>query len=228
MSVFRANVAPTSGGAAPGVVRVSGARVRRVPWIALGAVVMLVGALFFGRLVQSAGDRTAVLVAARDINPGQRVESGDLRLVDLAVDGDATVILAADRRELLGQVATARVPAGSVLSPEQFGADSALETGTVVIGVQLAPGGLPIPDLRIGDRVRLLEAAPAEGGQEGRDGDDEPLGTAEVYRVSPSAQPDALFVSLAVPDDIAQRVADVAAAQSLRLLLLPPGGGREG
>lgn len=218
-------VRPLQGEEKAGTVQVNGPRVRRVPWVALGVILVLVGALAFGRLLQSAGERTSVVVASRDINPGQQIEPGDLRLVDMAVDGEAAVVPAAQRDRLLGQVATSRIPAGSVVNRDQFAADSGLEQGQVVIGVQLAPGGVPVPDLRVGDRVRLLETA-AEGEQE--DEGNDPLGVADVYLVTPGSQPEVMFVSLAVTDDLAQRVADAAAAQRLRLVLLPAGEGSEG
>lgn len=197
-----------------------------MPWIALGVILVLVGALAFGLMLQSAGDRTSVVVASRDIDPGQQIERADLRVVDLAVDGEAAFVTAAERDRLVGQVATSRIPAGSVLNRDQFAADSGLEPGQVVIGVPLGPGGVPVPDLRVGDRVRLLETA-AEGEEESDDAN-EPLGTADVYLVTPGSQPDVTFVSLAVTDDLAQGVADAAASQRLRLVLVPAGEGPEG
>jgi hypothetical protein len=208
-------------------VHVKGPRVRRVPWIALGVILVLVGALGFGLMLQSAGDRTSVVVASRDINPGQQIERADLRLVDMAVDGEAALLTAAERDGLVGQVATSRIPAGSVVNRDQFAADSGLKSGQVVIGVPLGPGGVPVPDLRVGDRVRLLETA-AEGEEAEADDDVEPLGTADVYLVTPGSQPDVTFVSLAVTEDHAQGIADAAAAQRLRLVLVPAGEGPEG
>lgn len=208
-----------SNGTAP--VRVAGARVKRVPWVALGVILVVAGALVFGLMVQSAGDRTAVVVAARDINPGQVIEASDLRVVDAAIDGTAATVPASQRGQLIGQSATSRIPAGSVLSRGQFAATTGLAPGRVVVGALLGPGGLPVPNLRVGDQVTLLEARDTERSTT----EVEPLGDASVYMVTPGTQPGTQFVSLVVDDALAQRVTDAAAGQRLRLVLRPGTGG---
>lgn len=217
MTTPRATAPPRTNGR--DAVRVSGARVRRIPWVAFGVVLVVAGALVFGLMIQSAGDRSSVVVAARDINPGQVIEAGDLRIVDAAIDGAATTIPASRRSELIGQTATSRIPAGSLVSPGQFSTGSGLEPGRVVVGTLLGPGGLPVPNLRVGDRVRLLEARETERSTT----ETEPLGEASVFLVTPGSQPGTQFVSLVVEAALEQRVIDAAAAQRLRLVLLPAG-----
>jgi len=220
MTTSRTAARRTNGSGATGV-KVAGARARRVPWVALGVILVVAGALIFGLMVQSAGDRTAVVVAARDINPGQVIEARDLRVVDAAIDGAAATVPASQRGELIGQTATSHIPAGSVLSRGQFAAGSGLAAGRVVVGALLGPGGLPVPNLRVGDQVTLLEARDTERSAT----ETEPLGNASVYMATPGTQPGTQFVSLVVDDDLAQRVTDAAAGQRLRLLLRPGTGG---
>lgn len=209
---------PGSNGHTP--VRLRATQAKRVPWVALGVVLVVAGALLFGLLVQSAGDRVSAVVAARDIDPGQVIEASDLRIIEIAIDGQASIVLAAQRTSLVGKTAASRVPAGALVSPAHFAEGSILADGDVVVGALLGPGGLPVPNLRIGDEVLLLEARdPAQA-----DEDDAPLGTATVYLVSPGAQSGTQFVSLAVDQRVAQRVADAAAAQLLRLVLQPGAG----
>ena len=202
-------------------VRVVGTRSRRVPWIALGVVLVIAGALTFGLVVQSAGDRTAVLVAARDIEPGQVIAAGDVRVVDAAIDGAAAVLPATRRGVLVGQTAATRIPAGSLLNGGQFTTGGRIAAGEVVVGALLGPGALPVADLRAGDRVTLLEARDSE--QRGF-GEPEPLGEATVYRIAAGTQPGTQFVSLVIDDGIAQRVTDAAASQRLHLVLQPGSG----
>ena len=94
MTTPRTAVPRTNGSKGSPAVRIAGARVKRVPWVALGVILVVAGALIFGLMVQSAGDRIAVVVAARDINPGQVIEASDLRVVDIAIDGTASTISA--------------------------------------------------------------------------------------------------------------------------------------
>jgi len=219
----RAGTPRTNGSAAPtpAPVRVAGTRVKRVPWVALGVILVVAGALMFGLMVQSAGARKAAVVAARDINPGQVIELGDLRVVDVAIDGAASTVPAADRGQLVGKTATSRIPAGAFVSAGQFADGSGVAPGRVVVGALLGPGGLPVPNLWVGDEVTLLEARDTESSSSGN----EPLGGASIYLVTPGSQPGTQFVSLVVDESLAQRVADAAAAQRLRLLLRPGGGG---
>lgn len=220
-TTFESPPAPrTNGGNGHTPVRVSATRAKRVPWVALGVVLVLAGALMFGLLVQSAGDRVAVIVAARDIDPGQVIDTSDLRVVEIAIDGQASTVPASQRGALVGKTAASRLPAGALVSAAHFADRSLLAAGEVVVGALLGPGGLPVPNLRVGDEVLLLEARDPERS----DDDAEPLGSATVYMVSPGTQSGTQFVSLAVDQRIAQRVTDAAAAQLLRLVLEPGGG----
>jgi flagella basal body P-ring formation protein FlgA len=178
MTMTTPRTAPTrtTGNNGTAAVRVSGARVKRVPWVALGVILVVAGALIFGLMVQSAGHRAAVVVAARDISPGQVIEARDLRVVDVAIDGDAATVPASQRGQLVGQTATSRIPAGSVLSRGQFAAGSGLAPGRVVVGALLGPGALPVPNLRVGDQVTLLEARDTERSTTAAD----PLGDAAI------------------------------------------------
>lgn len=206
-------------GSAP--VRLGPARTKRVPWIALGVILVVAGGLLFGLMVQSAGERVTVVVAARDIDPGQVIQAADLRVVDAAIDGRAATVPASERASLIGKTASTRIPAGSLVSRAHFADGSVLIDGRVVVGALLGPGGLPVPNLRAGDVVLLLAARDPEAA-----GDDaEPLGVATVYLVTPGSQSGTQFVSLAVDESVAQRVADAAAAQLLRLVLRPGGAG---
>jgi hypothetical protein len=210
--------APHTNGAKPAApIRVAGTRVKRVPWIALGVILVVAGALIFGLMLQSAGDRVAIVVAARDISPGEVIVASDLRVVDAAIDGNTSTVRAAERDALIGKTATSRIPAGAVVSREQFAADAGLDPGQVVVGALLGPGGLPVPNMRVGDHVSLIEARDTEHSTT----TSAPLGDATIYMVTPGSQPGTQFVSLIVDDGVAQRVADAASAQRLRLVLRP-------
>lgn len=205
---------------APAALRLAGPRKRRLPWVALGIIPIALGALVFGMLVQSAGERTAVVVTARPLAPGHVVTDADLTTLDVAVDGDAALVPAARRGELVGRRVVASLPAGSLVGFGHFADGSGLEAGQVVVGAHLGPGALPVPNLRVGDRVRLLAAA-------GDEAFGAALGRASVYLVSPGTAAGSQFVSLAVPQALAPAVSDAAAAQRLRLVL-EGGGGRPG
>jgi hypothetical protein len=220
-TTIKPSTATTNGSNGTAPVRLATRQTKRVPWVALGVLLVLAGSLMFGLMVQSAGDRVAVVVAARDIDPGQVIEPSDLRVVDAAIDGQASTVPASARSSLVGKTAASRIPVGTLVNRAHFAEGSALAEGRVVVGALLGPGGLPVPNLRAGDQVLLLAAREVEGADE----DAEPLGVATVYLVTPGSQSGTQFVSLAVEERVAQRVADAAAAQLLRLVLRPGGGG---
>lgn len=208
-------------GAAPAPVRVGSGRRKRLPWLALAVVLVVGGGLLVGVLVQSAGDRTSVLAAARSLAPGQIISADDLRVVDVGVDGDASLVPASSRASVVGQVAIVGIPEGALLSPGQLAPDGGLDPGSVVVGALLGPGELPLPTLRPGDVVELIAVSGGQGAER------ESIGRGSVFSTAPGSQSGSVFVSLMVDQDIAEHVADVASQQRLRLLLLPAeeGGG---
>lgn len=196
--------------------RITGGRDRRLPWVALGVVLILGGGLAAALLVQSVGERSQVLAAARPIAQGQVVTAEDLRVVDAAFDTAVGTIPASSWNDLIGQQATTRIVEGSILAPGTFAAQGGMPEGTVIVGAPLGPGQLPVPTLRSGQRVRMLSA--------GGDGSERHvLGEATIYTTTAGPQ-STVFVSLAVADDLADEVAEVVARQRLRLILLPDGG----
>lgn len=212
---------PRSKGTGPPPVRVRSAHHRRMPWLALALVLVVGGGLLSGLLVQSAGDRSAVLAAAHSIAPGQVITDADLRIVDVGVDGQASVVPAEARDAVLGQVAIVGIPEGALLAAGQVAPDGGLDQGSVVVGAQLGPGELPVSSLRPGDVLDLVAVSGGQGAEV------EPLGRASIFTTAPGTQTGTVFVSLVVDESIAAQVADIAAQQRLRLLLLPAeqGGG---
>jgi len=202
-------------GAASQGVRVRAPRSRRVPWVALAVVLVVGGGLLVGLLVQSAGDRTAVLAAAHNIAPGQVITGADVRIVEVGVDGQAALVPATSRDSVIGQVALVGIPEGALLAPGQLAPDGGVEAGSMVVGALLAPGELPVPTLRAGDAVEMVAVTGGQGAER------ESLGRASVFSTAPGIQTGSVFVSLVVDEAIAESVADVVAQQRLRLLLLP-------
>ena len=210
----------TSGnGAGPTPVRVRSARQRRLPWLALAVVLVVGGGLLVGLLVQSAGHSSAVLFAARGIAPGQVIRDADLRAVYVGIDGRSSLVPATSRRSVVGKVAAVGIPEGALLAPGQVAAGGGLDPGSVVVGALLGPGELPVPTLRAGNVVQLVAVTGSQGARL------ESLGQGSVFSTAPGTQTGSVFVSLVVDNGIADRVADVAAQQRLRLVLLPAGQG---
>jgi hypothetical protein len=218
-----------------------GRRSRRRPWVATAGALVVACVLGGLSLVGALGHRTTVLQAARDIEVGQVIAAGDLVAVDVAVDSPAQLIAAADRDQLVGLTASGRLPAGSLVSPADFGAGTGLPAGHVVISIAVAAGELPRPDLRIGDRVRLIQTTgpAASASSSGETAGAAALGEATVFALPGSTSTSgsggfggsapvvessaAQSVSLVVAENLAGKVAQASAGRALRLVYVPGG-----
>jgi len=131
----------------------------------LGLVTLLLLATF--AIVQAmqqaqASRTTAVLEAMADIRAGSIITVGVLGITHLRID-DAAVLAnlvdARDRDRLVGEVATASVPAGGLIAAGLAAPASAVANWDVPLPVKRMPG-----DLRAGDHVALLVDATAKTG----------------------------------------------------------------
>ena len=87
-------------------------RGRRRPGLLLAGVALaLVGALLGVWLVASAGDRTSVVVVARDVPQGATLTAEDLQVVDVSLDRAVGAFGADEVEGLVGQVAAGRLVA---------------------------------------------------------------------------------------------------------------------
>lgn len=207
---------PSTNGHAPTGLRIGAGQARRLPWVALAAVLVVGGGLLVGLLVAEAGDRDPVLFVARPLSPGQVIEAADLGVVEVGVEGDATLVPASSRAALVGQVARAALPQGALLSPGQVGPPGDLDADSRVVGALLGPGELPVANLRPGDRVELVAVA-------GEGEDSTTLGQARVFDATAMSQ-GGQFVSLVTNAGLAPAVAEAASQRRLRLVLVPVGG----
>lgn len=199
-------------------------RQRRPSLVVLGllfvALAALGGALVFGGLT----DTTSVVVVGVDLEPGQVVEPGDLRVVELSNLGDAVTLSATEQGRVVGRVARGPVPAGTVVHPDLFGPPgSAIPTGMAVVGAALEPGAAPGPDLRAGDRIDVLGVAGGGSGLEARaEVEALVLATGSVWSVERpgGVAGGRLVVSMLVPAETRTVVAQAAADDRLRLALV--------
>ena len=199
----------------PGV-RSTPAGQRRVPWIALGLLLVFGAGLAFAAWSRAASNRTTAFVAARDIAAGEVLGPDAIAPAELGAGPGVHTVT--ERGLVVGRVARGPIPAGAVLSPEMVTDGEAVPAGQAVVGALLAPGAYPTDALAPGDSVRLVETASSSvaGGGAGE------LGAGRVWAVSTPGSPGAtgLFVSVLVPADAAAPVADAAARQALRLVLV--------
>jgi Flp pilus assembly protein CpaB len=159
------------------------------------------------------GAPVPVLVATRDLAPGDRLDAGNTRVEHHPAPLVAHGVLRAVPRD--GRLAQA-VYAGEVvreerLAPAGLSAVAArLPAGTRAVAIPIEPGRAPA--LVLGDRVDVLVALPAEAAGDG------PPGFALATEVVVVDVADAA-VTVAVPTDTAPRVAVALGAGAVTLAL---------
>lgn len=194
---------------------------RRPEWMLWGAVMVVVAAVAGAWAFSSASARVSIVVAARDLEPGDVLEATDLRVVEIGSAGDMRAVQASQQSLVIGRVARGPIPAGTVLNTDLF-ADpgTSVPDGFVVIGAPLDAGTAPIGSLAAGDPVDVIgvvKSTATDGGVA------EVITRASVWAVdrpdTSSASPK-VWVSLLVPVDSQTAVAHASADGRLRLSLV--------
>lgn len=192
------------------------ARLQRPSWrdsrLVVGLLLVLTSVALGARVVAAADDTTPLYAAARTLVAGQPVTQGDVRRVDVRINGETARYLAADRDLTAGTFALREVRAGELLPTSALGsrdqvtvkpvtvpADSAsaaqLVSGSVVdVWVNAKVEGVG-PDT-FGKPVRLLEAAAVASVPELGGGFGAPSGTTGVQVLVPDARVQDLIAAI--------------------------------
>lgn len=153
----------TAAGAAREVVARSPlpVRQRRPGLAAVGVIVVLGMGAVFGWMYTTAGEKTPVVVMAREVPVGQVIERSDLSTVDIA--GSVTAIAGANLSTAVGQRAAVGLMPGTLLQRSMLTDGEPIAAGQVQVGVALKPGQLPADGVIAGDKVMVLGLGQAAG-----------------------------------------------------------------
>ena len=192
--------------AAPAAARSIG---RRIPELAVGVVLVGLGAIGALMLAGREAPRASVLVWANDLRRGQVVASTDLRVASLDVDVPVDVLNAAAAGEVIGRTVAFDASAGAFVSGALLQVGPLIPPDFAVVGLRLGAGRYPVSTLAAGDVVDLLTTEPMIGWEN-------PVVVAgvEVFDVQwlGSGEGGDALVSLLVPRTVAARV--VAATEA--------------
>ena len=193
---------------------------RRRPRMAIAGIgVLAIGALSGALLMSRGTEQRTAIVASRDIGAGEVIASSDLRVVRIPRDSEIRSLPSNAANQILNGVAAVPIGAGALVLPEQINRTQTAPEGTVLIGTVLEPGELPSPDLRFGDKVKILVASQTSGA----DDTTRIVTEAVVWRIwaNTPGSGSKRAVTLAVPDAAAVEVGGAAARNSIRLLVVP-------
>ncbi len=143
-------------------------RRRRLPFVALGALLVIVCVLGFAYAAVRLGDRVQVLAVARPVAAGQAIASADLTAVSAAEDSQVPLVRAADADSIVGRTAVVPLVPGTLLSPSMVGESAFPPSGKVTASVAVKPGQYP-QGLAAGARVQVyVSTAAGQSGGEGK------------------------------------------------------------
>ena len=130
---------------------------KRPSWVLLGVVLVGAAALLGAVVFSSSTSQISIVVAARDLAPGEVIAATDLRVVEIGSTGEMRAIQSSQQSLVIGQAARGPIPAGTVLNTDLFvEAGTAVPAGFVVVGSQLEPGAAPRAALATGDAVDVI------------------------------------------------------------------------
>lgn len=203
---------------------------RRPSWVLIGSLLVGLSALMGAWVFSATSERISVMVASRDIEPGEVIEAADLRVVEMGATGELRAIQPSQQDLIVGREARGPIPAGTVLNTDLFGGQGqTIPAGMVVVGASLEAGAAPTSGLRAGDRVDVLgvertTGAPLEGAPAQPSAQLIASGTVwSVERPSNNSSSPTLWVSILVPAATQGAVAQAAADGLLRLSLVGAG-----
>lgn len=184
--------------------------------VAAGAALVVVAGLASYVGFTNLGNTVEVLVTSAAVSRGEVVEAADLTTLQLS-GGQTSPAITVDRTaEVVGQVATVDLPAGSLVTTETIAATVPVEAGSSVVGLSLTPAQLPSTPLTPGDRIRIVSTPVAQGEPPA-----EPPLTIEavVFTTRQDDRTGTTIVDVVVPETIAADVAARAATGRVSIVL---------
>lgn len=203
-------------------------RQRRPGLAALGLIVVIGMGTIFGWLYTTAGEKTPVVVLAREVPAGQVIERADLSTVDVA--GAVTAIAGSNLASAVGQRAAVGLLPGTLLQRSMLAEGEAIPAGQVKVGVAVKAAQMPADGVNAGDKVAVVRL------QGGAQGGGQPSGastaavaaptvlaeTATVYSVrTDPTQSGGTLLTLLVSPEQALTIAEASSAGTAALITVP-------
>lgn len=215
---------------APGTTPMA-VRGRRRPWlIAAGALLASLGALVVIWLVGAAGQRQEVLVVRQSVAYGSVVTPQDLGIARVSLDPGVRAIPAADRAQVVGQVAVTQLVPGMLVAPGMVEPTGEPGSGRALVPIALPSDRMPAGGLRAGERILAVAMDGLAGGPGGSSADGSEVSPtvrsvpATVVRVGPVDINGVVVVDVTVSSSDGPALAVAAADGQVALVVLPMGG----
>jgi hypothetical protein len=206
---------------APGGSRLSTtSRKRTRPFLAIGGVLALGGAVACVAAYSHLGGRVAVIELSRSVTVGQVIGLSDLRSVQVAADSDVPLIPVSAANTVVGHRVGVALPAGTLLSNADLATGAIPAAGQTMLSLEVKPGAYPT-QLAPGEQVAVATVTAA--GQSGVPVIMSGLPTATVLSATPATNNSGdMEVSLLTGTGAAGQIASIP-ADSAQLIVTSPG-----
>ncbi|GAA3838211.1 hypothetical protein GCM10022403_083390 [Streptomyces coacervatus] len=195
-----------------------------MPYLVIGALLVLgcvTGAVL---LTDRLGERENVLALARPVAVGQKLSGADLREVRVARDSGLDVLSAGSRTAVEGRSLAYSLPAGALLTESVLGRTRVPPAGQAVAAVGLKAGQLPagigpgshVSAVAVPGNGEATNAPPVSAGNRSW--------SAVVDDVRPVRDEQLTVVTLLLAEDDAEQLA-AAADGTIRIVVVHGGGG---
>jgi hypothetical protein len=136
---------------------------RRPALVALSVACICAGGLASAWAWQSTSNTREVLTVRETVHRGEVIGAEDLVVVRIGVDPAIQPVPAGERSSLVGMRAALDIAAGSVVTASQLTDAAVPPEGSSVVGVSLTAGMLPVGQVAVGDKVRVVPTAGGQG-----------------------------------------------------------------
>ena len=102
------------------VVSTSSPTRRRPSWVLLGSLLVGLAGLLGAWVFTATTERISVMVAARDISPGEVITATDMTAVEMGKAGGLRAVQPSQQSLVVGRAARGPIPAGTVLNTGLF------------------------------------------------------------------------------------------------------------
>lgn len=129
-------------------------QLRRVPEMAIGLVLVLIGALSSLWLFSSLSKTEAIVQTSRAIRRGETITESHLQVMMINEQDAAKFVRPSAAADLIGKVAAINLDSSTPLTMMMVEGRPVLLPGEALTSVAMEPGNFP-PDLEVGDEVAV-------------------------------------------------------------------------
>lgn len=183
-----------------------------------GVIAIAFACLLASVVYGNVNNRSDVLVLGRSIEQGHVITASDLSVAEVALADNMKAFAPGQRSTLIGQAASTRLEAGTLLSPGIVNPVGPMTKGTATAAALMKPGQYPA-SMKAGDRVRLITPAPSTPSPDGSAAPSIDGTVVSIDRASDAAG--AASVSFVIQEQFANVVAGSGATGSLAAVVLP-------